>query len=160
MTVRAADAPHAGPRDFTLKRVVNAPRERVFQAFVEPERMKQWWAPRGYRMLSCTLDLREGGAWRMRIRSQDTGEVLSETGIYRTIHAPTCLAFTHSWVRADGTLTHPTLVTVDFADRHGKTEISFRQTDFPSPDACQLHEEGWGSSLDLLSEYIDRRKAT
>lgn len=160
MAARTSDEALAELRDFTLTRVVNAPRDRAFLAFVEPARMKQWWAPRGYKMLSCTLDLREGGAWRMRIQSEETGNILSEAGIYRAIREPERLSFTHSWLRANGTLTPPTLVTVDFTDRRGKTEISFRQTDFPSSASCRLHEEGWGSSLDLLCDYIDRRKAT
>ncbi len=160
MTARESNASRREPRDFTLTRIVNAPRERVFRAFIEPARMQQWWAPRGYRMLSCTLDLREGGAWRMRIQSEETGEILSEAGVYRAIREPERLSFTHAWVRLNGTLTHPTLVTVDFADRRGRTEISFRQTDFPSAAACRSHEEGWGSSLDLLGAYIDKGRAT
>jgi uncharacterized protein YndB with AHSA1/START domain len=160
MTGRESNASLHEPRDFTLTRIVNAPRERVFRAFIEPAHMQQWWAPRGYRMLSCALNLHEGGTWRMRIQSEETGEILSEAGVYRTIRAPECLSFTHSWVRLDGTLTHATLVTVDFADRRGKTEISFHQTDFPSTAACRSHEEGWGSSLELLGEYIERSKAT
>ena len=65
MAAKASDALRTEVRDFTLRRVLNAPRELVFRAFVEPERMRHWWVPRGFTMLSCALDLREGGAWRM-----------------------------------------------------------------------------------------------
>lgn len=156
MAATARD-PCTSVRDFTLTRVYAAPRELVFAAFVEPERMKHWWAPRGFRMLSCALDLREGGAWRMRIQSDETGAVQTEVGVYRRIEPPERLAFTQAWVRADGSLTPITLVTVRFVERAGCTEVSFHQEDFASPAACRAHEAGWANSLGLLSDYVDRR---
>jgi uncharacterized protein YndB with AHSA1/START domain len=161
MAANASDAPGiVVPRDFTLRRTFNAPRDLVFRAFIEPERMKHWWAPRGFSMLSCALDLREGGAWRMRIRSDDTGAVQTEVGVYREIRAPERLVFTHAWVRANGSLTPTTLVTVRFTERGGRTEVSFRQEDFRSAAACLSHEQGWSSSLGLLTEYIAERNPT
>lgn len=160
MAAKASDARRMATRDFTLTRVLDAPRPLVFRAFVEPERMKQWWAPRGFTMLSCALDLREGGAWRMRIRSEETGAVQTEVGVYREIREPERLAFTHAWVRADGTLTPTTLVTVRFTERHGRTEVSFHQEDFATAASCLSHEEGWSSSLEQLTGYFSEGKPT
>jgi uncharacterized protein YndB with AHSA1/START domain len=158
MAAKASDARRTEVRDFTLKRVLNAPRDLVFRAFVEPDRMRHWWVPRGFTMLSCKLDLREGGAWRMTIRADDSGTVQTEVGVYREIREPECLAFTHAWVRADGTLTQTTLVTVRFAARGERTEVSFRQEDFASAAACLSHEAGWSTSLAQLTEYLGKRK--
>jgi uncharacterized protein YndB with AHSA1/START domain len=143
-------------REFTLRRVLAAPRDLVFRAFIEPARMRQWWVPRGFTMLSCKLDVREGGAWRMTIRSDDTGAEQTEVGVYREIREPERLAFTHAWVRADGTLTQQTLVTATFTERGTKTEVSFRQADFATTAACLSHEDGWGVSLDQLVGYMAR----
>ena len=145
-------------RDFTLTRRFNAPRREVFRAFVEPERMKHWWAPHGFTMLSCALDLREGGAWRMRIRSETTGVVQTEVGVYREIREPERLAFTHAWVRGNGTLTPPTLVTVHFAALGERTEVRFHQEDFATVAACKSHEDGWSTSLDKLTRFFGERK--
>jgi uncharacterized protein YndB with AHSA1/START domain len=145
-------------RDFTLTRRFGAPRPLVFRAFVEPERMKHWWAPRGFTMLSCALDLREGGAWRMRIRSDETGAVQTEVGVYREVREPERLSFTHAWVRGNGTLTPLTLVTVRFTARGEQTEVSFHQEDFATAAACQSHEDGWSSSLANLTTYLGERK--
>jgi uncharacterized protein YndB with AHSA1/START domain len=154
MSARANDALRVAPRDFTLTRLLAAPRDLVFRSFVEPERMRHWWVPRGFTMLSCKLDLREGGAWRMSIRDDESGSVQTEVGVYREIRKPESLAFTHAWVRANGTLTHPTLVTVTFAEHGAKTRVTFRQEDFATAAACQSHEEGWGVSLDQLVGYV------
>lgn len=156
MSARASESTFPARRSFTLNRVLAAPRDVVFRAFVEPERMKLWWAPRGFRMLSCALDLREGGAWRMRIKSDETGAVQTEVGTYREIREPERLVFTHAWLRTNGTLTPPTLVTVTFAERRGQTEVSFMQSDFHSQEFCRSHEDGWSSSLEQLTEYAPR----
>jgi uncharacterized protein YndB with AHSA1/START domain len=158
MAANASDALPTDLRDFTLTRVLAAPRELVFRSFVEPDRMKYWWAPRGFTMLSCALDLREGGAWRMRIRSDESGAVQTELGVYREIRAPERLVFTHAWLRANGSMTHPTLVTVRFIDRGEATEVRFRQEDFATVRSCLSHEAGWTSSLEQLTEYFDGRK--
>jgi len=154
MAANASDALRAARRDFTLTRLLSAPRADVFRAFVEPDRMRHWWVPSGFTMLSCTLDLREGGPWRMTIRSNDTGIVQTEVGVYREIREPERLAFTHAWVRANGTLTPITLVTATFTERGARTEVRFRQEDFATAAACLSHEEGWGVSLDQLVDYM------
>ena len=154
MPARAGDAFPLAARDFTLTRLLAAPRALVFRSFVEPERMRQWWVPRGFTMVSCKLDLREGGAWRMTIRDDDTGSLQTEVGVYREIRAPERLAFTHAWVRANGTLTQQTLVTATFSEQGSRTQVTFRQEDFATAAACQSHEEGWGVSLDQLVDYV------
>jgi uncharacterized protein YndB with AHSA1/START domain len=156
MAARASDLAVPLRREFTLNRTLRAPRALVFRAFIEPERMKLWWAPRGFQMLSCALDLREGGAWRMRIRSEETGAVQTEVGTYREIREPDRLVFTHAWVRSDGTLTSPTVVTVRFTEHDGGTDVAFTQANFVSPAFCQSHEDGWASSLEQLIEQAPR----
>jgi uncharacterized protein YndB with AHSA1/START domain len=158
MPARASEATFPLRREFTLRRLLQAPRALAFRAFIEPERMKLWWAPRGFSMLSCSLDLREGGAWRMHIRSEATGAVQTEVGTYREIREPERLVFTHSWVRADGTLTPTTVVTITFTDRDGQTEVRFTQADFHSDEFCRSHEEGWSSAFSQLTEDILERK--
>ncbi len=156
MPASASEAFFPARREFTLNRVLAAPPARVFRAFVEPERIKLWWAPRGFHILSCALDLREGGAWRMRIQSDETGAIQTEVGTYREIVEPERLVFTHAWVRRDGSLTPTTLVTVTFAEHDEGTEVAFTQSDFHSQEFCQSHEEGWSSSLDQLGQYAPR----
>ena len=156
MPASASKSTFPARREFTLNRVLQAPRPLVFRAFIEPERMKLWWAPRGFHILSCALDLRAGGAWRMRIQSDETGAIQTEVGTYVEISAPERLAFTHAWVRANGTLTPTTLVTVTFAEDDDGTEVAFTQSDFHSPEFCQSHEEGWSQSLEQLTKHAPR----
>jgi uncharacterized protein YndB with AHSA1/START domain len=47
--------------EIVVTRVFDAPRSRVFKAWTDPERMKQWWGPNGFTMPYCKIDLRPGG---------------------------------------------------------------------------------------------------
>src|SRR5262245_53101525 len=148
----------AAARAFTLTRTLSAPRKLVFRAFVEPDRMRHWWVPSGFTMMSCKLDLREGGPWRMTIRDDDTGTVQTEVGVYREIREPERLSFTHAWVRGNGSLTPTTLVTVRFSEWRGGTEVSFHQEEFTTAAACQSHADGWSTSLGKLTAYFGKGK--
>lgn len=54
-------------RELVLERVFDAPRELVFKAFSESERLKQWWGPRGWTLPVCNVDFRPGGVWHLSL---------------------------------------------------------------------------------------------
>ena len=49
--------------DFDISRTFDAPRDLVWKAFTEPERMKQWWGPKGFTVIASNMDLRPGGTY-------------------------------------------------------------------------------------------------
>ena len=50
-------------KDFAISRVLNAPRGLVWKCFTDPARMKQWWGPKGFKVLASKMDLRPGGTY-------------------------------------------------------------------------------------------------
>ena len=50
-------------KDFVMSRVFDAPRDLLWKCFTEPERMKQWWGPKGFTVIAATMDLRVGGTY-------------------------------------------------------------------------------------------------
>jgi uncharacterized protein YndB with AHSA1/START domain len=54
-----------------MTRVFDAPRELVFKAWTEPERLKRWWGPKGFTNPVCEVDVRPGGAIRIDMRAPD-----------------------------------------------------------------------------------------
>jgi uncharacterized protein YndB with AHSA1/START domain len=139
-------------RELVITRVFDAPRRLVFKAWTEPERIKEWWGPRGFTTLSCEMDQRPGGAWRVRSRSLEGKDYVSQ-GIFRELVEPERLVFTYAWVDAEGEPGHETLVTVTFAEQSGKTVLTFHQGVFESTTSRDAHEEGWSSAFELLAEY-------
>ena len=153
MAARSSVATDTTERELVITRVFDAPRALVFKAWTEPERIKQWWGPRGFTTLSCEMDLRPGGAWRTRSRSPE-GTEHAEHGVFREIVEPERIVFTQAWEDAEGKPKHETLVTVTFADHDGKTLLTFHQGVFESITSRNEHGGGWSSAFELLVEYL------
>jgi len=153
MTAMIANPTVTVDRDVLINGVFHAPRERVFQAWTEANHAKHWWAPRHFAVTACEIDLRSGGAWRVRIESPDWG-VLWIGGTYLEIVAPERLVFTFATEDWYGEPGPETLVTVTFSDLGGKTMFTFSQGAFEDADTRNGHEHGWSSAFDMLAEYL------
>ena len=150
-------APSAGDeaRALEIVRVFDAPRELVFQAWVDPERMKEWSAPHDYRIDHNEGDVRPGGRWRASMVSQE--EEIWLGGVYREVVENERLVFTHAWEGEDGKPGHETVVTVRFEDAgEGKTRMIFRQAFFDSVDSRDGHEGGWDECFEKLDALLAR----
>jgi uncharacterized protein YndB with AHSA1/START domain len=76
-----------GKTSFSTRRIVDAPRALVFEAFTKCEHLKRWMGPRTLTMVSCETDLRVGGRYRFVFRTPDGSEV-GFSGEYREIARP------------------------------------------------------------------------
>jgi uncharacterized protein YndB with AHSA1/START domain len=102
--------PIAG-RELVIRRVFDAPRDLVWQAWTEPERLMQWWGPKDYIMNVSRLDLRPGGLFHYGMRSPDGREVWGRFA-YIDVAAPEKLVFTNSFSDEAGGITrHPMSAT-------------------------------------------------
>ena len=140
-------------RELTLTRGFDAPRELVFKAWTDPERLARWWGPQGFATTSLTADLRPGGAYRACMRSP-AGTLHCRRGVYQEIVPPERLAFTCAWEDATGDPGHETIVTVSFAEHHGRTLLTLTQAIFETVAACDAHRQGWTSCLERFAEYL------
>jgi uncharacterized protein YndB with AHSA1/START domain len=107
-------------REFVHSRLVNAPRERLFQAFAQPERLAKWWGPDGFSSTFDTFDLRVGGHWRFTMHGPDGTDYLNEI-IFRELVAPERVVLEHM-----GSV-HHFFLTITFTDQAGKTLVGWRQ---------------------------------
>ena len=138
-----------------ITRILDAPRRLVFDAWTDPAQVAQWWGPQGFVTTSCEMDIREGGAFRVGMRSpQGTDHV--KRGVYRRIVAPERIEFTFAWEDADGRPGHETLVTVSLAEHGTKTKLTLRQAMFATATARDAHQQGWVSCLQRFAEYLAR----
>lgn len=153
MAAKNTPEQHPKEHELVITRVFDAPRTLVFKAWTEPERIKQWWGPRGFVTLSCELDFRPGGLWRTRSQAPDGQEYVARS-IFREIVEPERLVFTYAWEDAEGKPKHETLVTLTFVEQQRKTLLTIHQGVFESVTSRDEHEEGWRSAFELLSEYL------
>ena len=132
-----------------IRRVIKAPRPRVFASWTTPELMQRWFAPRGMRVANASADLRVGGEYRVEIRGVDDAEYVA-TGAYRKIVPNELLSFT--WGNGCDPHSKETLVTITFRDFEDGTELILIHEGFSSADAAARHERGWTGCLDKLEE--------
>lgn len=143
----------AGDQALELVRVLKAPRERVFAAWIDPDQASRWWLPQDCTLVSCKMDVREGGAWHRRMRVPD-GSVVSKWGAYHEVTSPERLVFTYNTEYADGRIDPETLVTVTLEDLGGaRTRLTLRHERFWSEPASISHTGGWTGALNRLEQF-------
>jgi len=117
-----------GEKDFVMERIFQAPRELVFQAFTRPEHLARWWAPAGYTIPVCRVDLRPGGVWHYCMRSTEGDEHWCRM-VYREIEAPERLVYTALFADEHGNPTDDIpeqTVTATFTETDGATKLELR----------------------------------
>ena len=136
-----------------LTRQIRAKPERVFRAFTDAKDLKHWFAPQGFSVPVAEVDLRVGGSYRISMRAPD-GKVHTAIGEYREITPPRRLVYTWRWEGGMEGDESETLVTVEFRERGGATEVVFTHEGFPEKVSRDKHNEGWTSILERLAEFL------
>ena len=94
-------------KDFVISRVLDAPRALVWECFTKPERMKDWWGPKGVKVVKSDMDLRIGGIYHYGMQQPD-GTVMWGRMVFREITPPDRLVFINSFSdEAGGLGRHP-----------------------------------------------------
>jgi len=138
-----------------VTRLVDAPRELVWQAWTEPRHIAQWWGPNGFTNTIHAMEVKPGGVWRFIMHGPD-GTDWPNKIVYREVVRPERLVYDHSGEGANDP--HRFHVTVTFADKNGMTEIVMASL-FPSLAARDAvlkfgALEGGGQTLDRLADYL------
>lgn len=141
-------------RELVITRVLDAPRDLVFSCWTDPRHLAEWWGPAGFTAPSVTADVSEGGAWRTCIRNSADGAELWSSGVYLEIAPPERLVFSFAWDVEEGEPVEDTLVTVTFAERGEKTEMTFHQAGFDDVASRDGHITGWQECFDRFAPYV------
>jgi uncharacterized protein YndB with AHSA1/START domain len=125
----------------SITRVFDAPREEVWRAWTEPERIAQWWGKRGWStpVSSVELDVRPGGIFRLNSINDADGREMPVDTVYHEVVEPELLVFGTSSV-----------TFIDLGD--GRTELRFEGT--VSADVADAAAGGLASAFDRLEESL------
>jgi uncharacterized protein YndB with AHSA1/START domain len=117
-------------RELVIARTINGPAHLVFEAWTTPELFKRWWVPKsiGISMLSCELDVRTGGHYRLVYGHGDM-EPMAFFGRYLEVVPPSRLVWTNDEAEGGSPIT-----TVTFEDLGGKTRLVMHEL-YPSKEA-------------------------
>jgi uncharacterized protein YndB with AHSA1/START domain len=135
-------------RELVVTRTINGPERIVFEAWTKPELFKQWWVPKsiGLTMLSCEMDVRVGGRYRLVFPFQDSEMAFFGTYLEVTPHSR--LVWTNDEGGDAGQVT-----TVTFEEKAGKTLVVVRDL-YPSKEA--LDEAIASGSVGGMPEQLDQ----
>jgi len=160
----------AGGEALTITRVFDAPRELVFDAWTNPDRLKDWFGPAGFTMLSCSGEFRPGGVFHYGMRAPNGMEMWGKWTI-REIVRPERLVIVASFSdAAQGETRHPfaanwplkVLSTSTFSETGGKTTMTMSSVPLDATEGEQAAfvagfdsmRQGWKGTLEQLDAYL------
>ena len=144
--------------ELVLTRLIDAPPEKVYRCWTEPELLKQWFAPKPYTTPVAELDVRPGGSAMIVMRGPD-GKDLPNPGVYLEVVPGRRLVSTDAYVKAWEPSQKPFLtIIVTFDPENGKTRYTARVRHWSAAD-CEAHEkmgfhQGWGAATDQLEQLV------
>ena len=139
----------------SITRVFDAPRERVWQEWTEPERFADWFggADSEVPLSTVSMDVRPGGSWRLTMFAEPGRREIQWEGQYREVAPPERLVFTVTDQPEEDV---DELVIVDLADLgDGRTEMHLQQRGGGlSAEEYERAAQGWSSFFDRIAERL------
>ncbi len=136
-----------------LRRTYKASRERVFDAWTKPEIAARFLGPGDVASRQIKMDVREGGAYSILMEPPD-GEKLLVRGKYREVRRPERLSMTWSWEEDDPKDEVESLLTLEFNEVDGGTEVVLTHELLGSVESAERHKEGWTQILEQLEPVV------
>lgn len=152
-------------KELVITRLFNASREKVWQAWSDPEITKRWWGPKGFTSPACQIDFRIGGTYLMCMRSSEKMDFWN-TGVYEEIVPLEKIVCTDCFADDKGNVVHAThygmspdfplemKVEVIFVEEDGKTKMTLRHIGLPSILVSDETSQGWNESFDKLAKSL------
>jgi uncharacterized protein YndB with AHSA1/START domain len=144
----------AAEREFSMTRTIDAPREAIFKAILDPTLVPQWWGPARLTTRVDHMDAYPGGEWRF-VQRDERGKEYAFHGTYQEIEAPNRLEYTFEY---EGTPGDVMIETVVLEDVDGKTRVTFTDlfADQQTRDAAMKSgmEEGATESMDRFAQLM------
>jgi uncharacterized protein YndB with AHSA1/START domain len=142
-------------RELVITRTFDGPPHIVFQAWTNPELFARWWVPKsfGLTLLSCEMDVRTGGKYRLVFPHPTSSEPMAFFGTYTEVIPHSRIVWTNDEGGDGGSVT-----TVTFEEKGGKTLLVMHER-YPSKDARDAaisgEKSGTGESFEQLDEVLD-----
>jgi len=139
-------------------RIIRASRERVYEAWTNPEILKKWFGPTHFVCPNAQLDVREGGSYSIDVKplpeANSPHGMATAAGTYTKVVPNELLQFTWDPTWNPGEVS---LVTVTFADARGGTQINIRHERFASEQSRDGHKNGWSGSIEKLATLTEQQ---
>jgi uncharacterized protein YndB with AHSA1/START domain len=133
---------------------VNAPPQRVFNAWIDPSDLVNWIGPGNWRVTHAETDPRTGGSFRFRFHLDEEGRGVEISGVYREFSPSSRLVFTWNPTGDLPFAPSETVVTVDLIPIEGGTEVRITHEGFGKTELRNAHNQGWLSCCAKLVRIL------
>jgi uncharacterized protein YndB with AHSA1/START domain len=152
-------------RCITITRVFDAPRQRVWERWTDPNQYMCWWGPKDFTSPYAKFDLHPGGKFLSCMRGPD-GKEYWDTGTFEEISEPSRIVYTDSFADEHGNVVPASYygmgsdkpmemaIEVKLEDIGGKTRLILEHCGLPDGEMLDQSREGWNQSFDKLAECL------
>ena len=146
-------------KELKITRILNAPRELVFEAWTNPKHLAEWWGPSGFTNPVCKADAKNGGKIYIEMTAPD-GTVYPMNGTFKEIIKPEKIVFISGALDKNGNTIFEVLNTVTFANENGKTKLTLHAVVDDINDEAKPYidgmNQGWSQSIDRLEAFVTK----
>ncbi|MEI8133935.1 MAG: SRPBCC family protein [bacterium] len=145
-------------RELIISRLVNAPRELVFQVWTDVKHLENWWGPNGFSTTTSEFDFREGGVWFHTMHGPDGTDFPNEV-FFEKIIPPERIEYEHGGGDDVGVTDAAFHATITFEEQDGKTLVTMKSVFQTAKQLRHVVEkygaiEGGHQHLARLEEYV------
>lgn len=142
-------------KEVVVSRLISAPRERVFDAWISAEKLARWWGPHGFTNPRCEIDPRPGGKIYIEMIRSSDGKMFPLDGEVEEVEAPSRIVLrARGYNAANDKTTIEDRVTATFEEQDGKTLVTVHlyvlEVAPAFEEAAQRMDIGWSQSLKKL----------
>jgi len=144
--------------EIVITRLLNAPRELVWEVWTNPRHVAQWWGPRGFTTTIEKMDVRPGGVWKHVMHGPD-GTDYPNSSVFKEVVKPERIVFAHGGGKEGGPGANFVATWTFEAEDKNKTRITMRlvfKTAAERDEVVKAYNaiEGGNQTLDRLTEYV------
>ena len=151
--------------NLVIKRTFPGSRTEIWARFTDPEMLKQWWAPKGFKCPVATVDLREGGLFHFCFEDSD-GNRSWTRGVYQKIEPPYRFSYLDSFADEDGNAVAPShyglpgddveesRIEFRFEEDGVNTHMTVEMEGLDDPEYTSMVRNGWNSMFDHLDQVL------
>lgn len=147
------------PNEIYITRIYDAPLKMVWDAWVEPDQVAQWWGPRGFTLTNHSKDVRTGGHWNYIMHGPDGVDYPNKTK-FLEVEKYSRMVYDHG---ANDTQPPLFRVTVLFSEIKGKTKMemtmAFATAEVAKESKKFIKKAGGNSTWDRLAEYLEKESS-
>ncbi|MEZ5339437.1 MAG: SRPBCC domain-containing protein [bacterium] len=136
-------------------RTLRFPLERVWQAWIDPQKFAQWWAGPELESTGITADVRVGGEFSWGLRRPESGDSYTAHGRYEEIVEHERFVLSWDSIRNGEAYVSGARVSISFRSVSGGTELRILHEFLGEAEMCRHYSEGWASAVEKLAVHLD-----